>query len=141
MEYFNRNGNTFHKGFITDLYDNQIFVFGSNTEGRHGAGAAKQALDKFGAVYGQAEGLQGQSYGFITTELRSNKERISLLDILVQRDKLYQFATRNPKWQFLVTEVGTGLAGLNFYNVAHSMLVTSVPSNVFLPLSFYEVIH
>jgi len=36
---------------------NTIFVFGSNSEGRHGAGAAKVARNQFGAIYGQSEGL------------------------------------------------------------------------------------
>ena len=37
---------------ITQLEPNQIFVFGSNTQGRHGKGAALTAKNKFGAVYG-----------------------------------------------------------------------------------------
>ena len=47
-----------YTGIIEKLEPNQIFVFGSNTEGRHGKGAAKIARDKFGAIYGQAEGLR-----------------------------------------------------------------------------------
>lgn len=141
MEYFNRNGNTFHKGFITDLYDNQIFVFGSNTEGRHGAGAAKQARNKFGAIYGQAHGLQGRSWGFVTTELRSGKPEVGAITFLNERDSLYTYAEQNPGIQFLVTEIGTGLAGKSFKAVAELMCKLSIPSNVFLPLSFYEVIH
>lgn len=47
-----------------------IFVFGSNPEGRHGAGAAKVAVKMFGAKYGQGEGLQGNSYALPTKELR-----------------------------------------------------------------------
>ena len=43
---------------ITSLKPNEIFVFGSNTEGRHGSGTAKIAMDKFGAKYGQAEGFR-----------------------------------------------------------------------------------
>ena len=49
---------------------NTIFVFGSNPEGRHGAGSAKIAMNYWGAVYGQGEGLQGRSYALPTTELR-----------------------------------------------------------------------
>ena len=47
-----------------------IFVFGSNREGRHGKGAAKTARDSYGAVYGQAKGLQGNAYAIVTKELR-----------------------------------------------------------------------
>ena len=62
-----------YKGLIEKLEPNQIFVFGSNTEGRHGAGTARLCLNKYGAKWGQASGLQGQSYGLITTDLRIHK--------------------------------------------------------------------
>ena len=50
------------------LENNQIFVFGSNEHGRHGGGAAHTAVIKFGAIMGQGEGLQGQSYAIPTME-------------------------------------------------------------------------
>jgi hypothetical protein len=59
-----------YEGMITPDA-NTIFVFGSNPEGRHGAGAAKTAKEKFGAVYGQGEGLQGNAYALPTKDLRS----------------------------------------------------------------------
>lgn len=66
-------GDHFYSGNVTPE-DNVIFVFGSNTEGRHGAGAAKVAKDDFGAIYGQAEGLQGNAYAIITKDLNKAKE-------------------------------------------------------------------
>lgn len=48
---------------------NYILVFGSNTEGRHGLGCAKIAKEKWGAIYGQSVGLQGQAYAIITKDL------------------------------------------------------------------------
>lgn len=50
---------------ITELKDNEVFVFGSNESGIHGAGAAKTAL-KWGAILGQPEGLQGKTYAIPT---------------------------------------------------------------------------
>lgn len=35
-----------YTGYIEELNPNQIFVFGSNTQGRHGAGTAKLCLNK-----------------------------------------------------------------------------------------------
>lgn len=58
----------FYKGNIKPE-DNVIMVFGSNPEGRHGAGAASIALSRFGAIYGQGEGLQGNSYALPTKDL------------------------------------------------------------------------
>ena len=60
-----------YQGKIVKLRPNQIFVFGSNPEGRHGAGAAKFALRHCGARYGQGRGLQGQSYALPTKNLTS----------------------------------------------------------------------
>ena len=51
---------------ITSLRPNEIFVFGSNLGGFHGGGAAELAYRSFGAVWGQGEGLQGQSYALPT---------------------------------------------------------------------------
>ena len=53
---------------ITTLAPNEIFVFGSNIQGYHGGGAARMALNKFGAIWGQGDGLQGQSYAIPTME-------------------------------------------------------------------------
>ena len=49
-----------------------IFVFGSNLAGRHGAGAAKIALEKHGAIYGQGVGLQGADIAPMFNQAPSN---------------------------------------------------------------------
>ena len=54
---------------------NTIFVFGSNPEGRHGAGAAKVARNQFGAIYGQGEGLQGNAYALPKRPPSERKQR------------------------------------------------------------------
>ena len=53
---------------ITTLRPNEIFVFGSNLSGMHGGGGARLAYQKFGAIWGQGVGLQGQSYGIPTMQ-------------------------------------------------------------------------
>ena len=47
---------------ITRLAPNEVFVFGSNEQGLHYGGAAKAAVENFGAIMGQGNGLQGKSY-------------------------------------------------------------------------------
>ena len=59
--------------FVNSLKENEIFVFGSNVAGIHNGGAAGYAKNHFGAIDGQAEGLQGQSYA-IPTDGVSEKE-------------------------------------------------------------------
>jgi len=61
----------YYNGLIGNLSNDEIFVFGSNPEGRHGAGAAKIAKDNYGAIYGKGRGIQGNSYGLVTKNLKA----------------------------------------------------------------------
>jgi hypothetical protein len=88
-----------------------VFVFGSNRQGRHGKGTAKLARRKHGAIYGQAEGLQGNSYAIITKELRKSKKKVTLKEIKAGVDKFLKFAKQHPEWTFNVSPIGCGLAG------------------------------
>ena len=98
---------------------NTIFVFGSNPEGRHGAGAARVAREQFGAIYGQGEGLQGNAYALPTKDLRVKKNNslrsISPEQIIESIKKLYETARQNPDKQFKVAYRNTDKASLNGY--------------------------
>jgi hypothetical protein len=96
-------------GFVTELDDNEIFVFGSNTAGRHGKGAALQAKQQFGAYYGQGEGLMGQSYAFPT--LDENLQKLPHWRLLLSTAHLYLTSVERPDLTFIITKVGCGLAG------------------------------
>lgn len=134
-----------YKGMITSLQPNQIFVFGSNTEGRHGAGAAKTAKDKFGAKYGQAEGPQGQSYAIITKDLtKDDKKHPSRTkeQIIEQIHKLYEYAKANPNKEFLVAYSSTG-RNLNYYTnqeMAEMFANEEIPSNIVFEEGFNELV-
>lgn len=98
---------------------NTIFVFGSNTEGRHGAGAAKVAREKFGAIYGQGQGLQGNAYALPTKNLRVKENRglrsISKEDIVESIKKLYETAQQYPVKMFTIAYRNTHSTSLNGY--------------------------
>lgn len=81
---------------------NIVFVFGSNPEGRHGAGSAKVALRLFGAEYGNGRGMQGDSYALVTTELRRGFPRITLEQITENVRELYKTAKSHPDKKFMV---------------------------------------
>ena len=106
-----------------------IFVFGSNTAGRHGAGAARTAVLDHGAVYGQGVGLQGNSYG-LPTKNRSI-QTLSLASIELYVRDFIEFASDNPELTFNVTRIGCGLAGYTDRQIAP--MFVHVPSNVNLP--------
>jgi len=121
---------------IKYLEDGHIFVFGSNQSGRHGLGAAKTALG-WGAVWGQAEGLQGRTYG-IPTKDKSIRRTLSVTEIKPYVDRFIDFATDNQDLTFMVTEIGCGLAGLKPKQIAPLFLHAIVLDNVHLPERFWH---
>ena len=93
----------------SDIKPDEIFVFGSNLAGRHGAGAAKQALLEYGAVYGQGVGLQGRSYGIPTKDITIRTLPLPYIDQEI--DNFMKFARSRPDLKFYITPIGCGLAG------------------------------
>lgn len=117
---------------ITSLEPGQIFVFGSNTEGRHGKGAAKFAMQRFGAKWGVAEGLTGQCYALPT--VGRGLSRMSVAGIRRHADAFIQCAKENPDLTFLLTLVGCGLAGHSASVIGP--LFKDCPPNVIKPKEF-----
>lgn len=123
---------------ITVLKPGQIFVFGSNESGRHGAGAAKTAM-KWGARYGQAFGLQGQTYG-IPTMNASITAKLSLKKIQEYIDRFYLFAKEHCELEFLVTEIGCGLAGFTVEEITPLFKQCATLPNISLPRNFWQTL-
>lgn len=120
--------------FISDLKANEVFVFGSNLDGAHGAGAAKIARERFGAIWGQGIGLQGQSYGIPTMHG-------GIEEIKPYVDEFIEFARSRPELTFLVTRVGCGIAGVYDSEMAPLFAqAVSIP-NIHLPGSFWKVLN
>jgi hypothetical protein len=94
-----------YTGNITPEPDT-IFVFGSNPEGRHGAGSARVAREQFGAIYGQGEGLQGNAYALPTKDLRvvenCGYRSISPEQITENIRRMYKCAEEHPDKKFKV---------------------------------------
>ena len=120
---------------ITSLLPNEVFVFGSNAKGIHGKGAAKQAM-KFGAVYGQAEGMQGQSYAIITKKDWRVQNSSSLPEIKAGIITMLDVAKAMPDKTFIVVKLGCNLGGYTVKEVAQLFSDLVIPSNVVLPKEF-----
>lgn len=86
-----------------------IFVFGSNLAGRHGRGAALEALRKWGAVYGRGVGRQGNSYAIPTKDKDLRVLPLSGIRYYVMQFLFYCY--QHPNLDFYVTRIGCGLAG------------------------------
>jgi len=132
-----------YKGIINKLENNQIFVFGSNTQGRHGKGSALFARQKFGAIYGQPKGLQGQSYAIVTKDLKKRKHpSIKSSDIIDQIKELYLFAKENSELEFVVAYSGTkeNLNGYSNQEMADMFSNIEIPKNIIFEYEFYKLI-
>lgn len=86
-----------------------IFVFGSNLKGVHGRGAAVSAVREYGAEWGVGEGRTGQAYALPTKETPYRGRGLQKIRLSV--DKFLEYAQAHPELEFLVTKIGTGLAG------------------------------
>lgn len=121
---------------ITNLKQNEIFVFGSNLSGRHGKGAAKTAL-RWGAKWGQGSGIQGRTYG-IPTKDASIRRTLRLDEIKPFVDDFIKFCKENPELVFLVTEIGCGLAKMKAKDIAPLFKECVGLENVHLPSKFWH---
>ena len=118
---------------ISQLAANEVFVFGSNLQGHHYGGAARIAEEKFGAIFGQGVGLQGQSYAIPT--MQGGVETIR-----PYVDEFIEFAKQHPELIFYVTRIGCGIAGFQDSEIAPLFTAAVGMENVALPQSFMDVI-
>ena len=115
---------------IRSLGQNEIFVFGSNLAGAHGGGAARIAVEQFGAIMGQGVGLQGQSYAIPTMQGGVNT-------IAPYVDEFIAFAKQHPELTFLVTRIGCGIAGFSPRQIAPLFTGAVDVKNIHLPQDFW----
>lgn len=118
---------------IKELAPDEIFVFGSNLAGHHGGGAARVALDRFGAQWGQGEGIQGQSYAIPT--MQGGVETIK-----PYVDRFLDLAYEWDQNTFLVTRIGCGIAGFTPEQIAPLFDRALDMYNVVLPRDFYDIL-
>lgn len=112
----------------------EIFVFGSNLAGRHGAGAAKYAVKHYGAIYGQGSGPQGSAYAIPTKDEKLRTLPLHFIEVGV--NKFIMYATQCPELTFHVTAIGTGLAGYQHADIAP--MFKDAPTNCTLPVEWAE---
>ena len=127
-----KSNNRITPEWIDTLKENEIFVFGCRNSGRHFDGASAFALKHFGAVFGQREGRQGQSYAIPTIG-----GTIGLQEIRQSVMHFTQYAVEHPELHFLVTPVGCGGGCRSVSEIAPMFQKASELSNVSLPQCFW----
>ena len=118
---------------ISELAENEIFVFGSNLAGAHGGGAARLAYRKFGAVWGEGVGMHGRTYAIPTMQggVKTIKPYV---------DEFIRFAIEHPSLTFLVTRIGCGIAGFQDRDIAPLFKAAINVENIILPKGFVDYI-
>ncbi|GAA4486514.1 A1S_2505 family phage non-structural protein [Microbacterium panaciterrae] len=111
---------------ITELEPDEVFVFGSNAEGAHGDGAALIAYERFGAVWGEGHGHQGQTYAIDTMS--------GLDELAAEAQAFIDYAAQHAELRFLLTPVGCGIARYTPAQVAP--MFRGASENVTIPESF-----
>lgn len=154
-----------YKGQITSLKNNEVFVFGANTFGWHGAGAAgyasfnelgnvwrKHSYDKWpngtkgkwnvkGVAEGLMEGTNGKSYA-IPTVTKCGAKRSIPLDIIEESIfNFFDFTLDNPQYVFYIAQAATpGLNGYSPEEMAGCYRVFDWPDNVYFEEEFSKLL-
>jgi hypothetical protein len=124
---------------IEVLKPNEIFVFGSNLGGFHNGGAAKIAMEKFGAIYGKSFGFQRQQ-SFAIPTMDSEFNPLPLDEIQSYVNLFITYVKGWTKYHFLVTPIGCGIAGYKPEEIAPMFSPCLKLKNISLPKSFWEVL-
>lgn len=145
------------------LADDEVFVFGSNTLGFHGAGAAGYAsFGEFGNVWREHEydkkpngwkgkwnvkgasvgpqvGTEGKSYAIPTVTRAGQRRSIPLEVIKGSIRAFYDFASSRPHLKFFVAQ---NIFGLNGYTPEEMAEVYSgeIPENVYFDKEFAKLL-
>lgn len=118
---------------IQKLKRGEIFVFGSNINGHHAGGAAATAVKKFGAVWGNGVGIQGQSYAIPTME--------GGVDYVAGYvNEFIEYAKEHPDLFFWVTKIGCGIAGFKPDEMAPLFKEAAQLPNIALPYEFWSIL-
>ena len=145
-----------YKGLVTSLLPNEIFVFGSNPQGIHGAGAARVAATKYYAIYGVGRGIQGNSYALITKNLEpdyfegnrgivyptAGPRSVSEEQIIDNIKELYGYAVDNPENDFMIayTPYGSLLNGYTIQEMADMFSAMDIPENIIFNVDFAKLL-
>ena len=118
---------------VEKLEKNQIVIVGTNKDGAHLGGFAAYCKEHFGLVDGVARGRSGDCYAIDTMSgLDAIKEQIPAF---IEAAKVLPLCT------FLVTQIGTGIAGFTVEQIAPLFAAAKDVENIYLPKEFWDILN
>ena len=153
-----------YKGKISELGENQVFVFGSNLDGFHGGGAAgfasfgagvgwrdvnyahmpygwKGLWNVKGVGVGYQEGTHGRSYALPTVIHAGMPRSLTLEDISKNVKDLYEYAEKHPELEFLIAyTLERNLNGYSSGDMAGCFARFEIPDNVVFEEMFANMV-
>ena len=117
----------------------EVFVFGSNLQGIHTKGAARFAIDRGLADEGQIQGISKNGKGY-AIPTQSNRQSLPLSEVKRFVDEFLQYAKKNSNQKFLVTKLGTGIAGFKVEEIAPLFAEAENIGTIYLPKEFWNQI-
>lgn len=123
-----------------DIGEDDIFVFGSNEKGIHGAGAALFAFQELGFPKGLGFGMRDNDSAFALPTKDWEIKTLPLESINFYISRFIEYAKLCWGLKFYVTQIGCGLAGYKPYQIAPMFRNAINLENVYLPLCFWEVL-
>lgn len=129
--YFVNDSRRIAPDYIKELGPEEVFVFGSNVLGKHNGGAALYAVEHFGAIDGQPEGIQGQSYAIPT-------DGNTFEDLKEAVERFTDYVVMHPQNTFMLTAIGCGTAGYTPEQIAPLFQQAYSFGNVYIPESFFN---
>ena len=139
-----------YSGYIpnTGLASNIITCFGSNPEGRHGAGTALICMNHHGAKLGNGSGLQGNSWAIITTDLTNRRRpNVGKSFIISEIKKMYDWFSLHVNidrecWVMYTTlDSRPNLSGFTNQELADMFSVHPIPANVVFEEGFSKLLN
>lgn len=129
--YFVNGSRRIAPDYIKELGPEEVFVFGSNVLGKHNGGAALYAVEHFGAIDSQPEGIQGQSYAIPT-------DGNTFEDLKEAVERFTDYVVMHPQNTFMLTAIGCGTAGYTPEQIAPLFQQAYSFGNVYIPESFFN---
>lgn len=116
---------------IHQLAEDEIFVFASDIQGLHKGKTSLMALEHFGAIKGQAEGIQGQSYAIPIIGNSNDKLKTAI-------ERFNEYVVIHPEKKFILSGTRCEATGYIVEQEAKQFRQAYSFGNVYIPREYLK---